>query len=255
MKSDGSPTLVIVWTVALAAILRYTVLMAARLRMPLRDPLFASIDRSLGVNVPAVMQWAVHHGWVGIVLNNSYTLLLPLLLLAAFLPAWTGKRKEAQEFIVSNGVAFAIAIPLFAVFPAIGPWAAYHFPGRVDQQHCESLLIALRSYGTFLVTAGQNAKIICFPSFHVIWAVLSVRSLWGFRWSRIPVSMLAAMISISTMTTGWHYFIDVLGGLAVAAISILAAKAYLLPVQWKKMAFNGLDCAPGSGWHARDSAA
>ena len=151
-------TLVIVWTVAWAAILRYTVLIAARMRMPLRDSLFASIDRSLGADIPAVMEWAVRHSWAGIVLNNSYASLRPLLILAAVLPAWAGKRKEAQEFIVSNIIAFAIVIPLSAVFPAIGPWAAYHFPGRVDQQHWENVLVALRSYGTFLAIAGESLR-------------------------------------------------------------------------------------------------
>ena len=248
-------TLVILWAVAWAAILRYTVFIAARMRMPLRDFLFASIDRSLGANIPAVMEWAVRHSWAGIVLNSSYALLHPLLILAAVLPAWAGKRKQAQEFIVSNSIAFAIAIPLFAAFPAIGPWAAYHFPGRVDQQHCESVIVALRSYGTFLAIAGQDAKIVCFPSFHVIWAVLSARSLWGFRWLRIPVSILAILISISTMTTGWHYFVDVLGGLVVAVVSILAAKAYLLPIRWKRIAVSGLDCAPCREWNSSDSAA
>ena len=49
--------------------------------MPLRDSAFADLDRSLGVNVSAVMEWAARCGWAGILLNRSYALLLPLLLL------------------------------------------------------------------------------------------------------------------------------------------------------------------------------
>ena len=40
------------------------------------------------------------------------------------------------------------------------------------------------------------------------------------------------------MTTGWHYFVDVLGGLVVAEVSILAAKAYLLG--WRGTATRNL---------------
>jgi PAP2 superfamily len=221
--------LVLLWTVVLAAILRYPLLIGARLRMPLRDAAFAGIDRWLGFNVSAVMEWAARCGWVGTLLNRSYALLLPLLLLAIFLPALAGRRRRAaQEFLAANCIAFAIAVPLFVLFPAVGPWAVYHFPARPDQQQCENLLLALRTSGTFLAMPGQDAGIMCFPSFHVIWAVLSVRALWGFRRLRFPVSILAGLISVSTMTTGWHYFVDVLGGLVVAEASILITRACLL---------------------------
>jgi membrane-associated phospholipid phosphatase len=68
---------------------------------------------------------------------------------------------------------------------------------------------------------------ICFPSFHVIWAILCVAALWGYRFLRIPVALLAAMIILSTVTTGWHYFIDVLGGVVIAALSLSAARYYM----------------------------
>lgn len=35
------------------------------------------------------------------------------------------------------------------------------------------------------------------------------------------------MITLSTMTTGWHYFIDVLGGLVLAVISLALAKRFV----------------------------
>lgn len=230
--------LVLLWSVVLAATLRYPLLVGARLRMPLRDSAFAVLDRSLGVNVPVVMEWVARCGWAGTLLNRSYALLLPLLLLAIFLPALAGRKNPAREFLTANCIAFAIAVPLFVLFPAVGPWAIYHFPARPDQQQCESLLLALRSSGAFLAMPGQDAGIMCFPSFHVIWAVLSARALWGFRRLRVPVSILAGLISVSTMTTGWHYFVDVLGGLVVAVVSILVADAYLLG--WKGTAKRNL---------------
>jgi membrane-associated phospholipid phosphatase len=36
--------------------------------------------------------------------------------------------------------------------------------------------------------------------------------------------LVSAMVILSTMTTGWHYFVDVLGGILLAILSILLAK-------------------------------
>ena len=211
--------LVLLWTAVLASILRYPLLIGARFCMPLRDSAFAGIDRSLGFNVPALMEWAARCGWAGTLLNKSYALLLPLLLLAIFLPALAGR-----ERLNPQNSSLRIASLLRSRFRYLRSSllsdlrAIYHFPARPDQRQCESLLLALRGSGAFLVMPGQDAGIMCFPSFHVIWAVLSVRALWGFRRLRVPVSVLAGLISASTMTTGWHYFVDVLGGLVVAEV-------------------------------------
>jgi membrane-associated phospholipid phosphatase len=73
--------------------------------------------------------------------------------------------------------------------------------------------------------AADVAGVVCFPSFHAIWAVLCGYAFSGFRRSvRIPVYVLAALMLLSTVTTGWHYVIDVLAGLMVAGVSLVIAR-------------------------------
>jgi membrane-associated phospholipid phosphatase len=60
----------------------------------------------------------------------------------------------------------------------------------------------------------------CFPSLHVALAWLSALALRDER--KLPGSLAlvwAALISLSTLTTKQHYFVDLLGGGAVALIS------------------------------------
>src|SRR5262249_55436 len=58
-------------------------------------------------------------------------------------------------------------------------------------------------------------------------AVLAAAALWPVRYLRWPAAVLAALIVVSTVTTGWHYVSDVLGGLALAALSLAVARGYL----------------------------
>jgi membrane-associated phospholipid phosphatase len=216
--------LVLPWELLLAATLSFPVLIAARFRMPLQDSLFGRLDQAMGASVPGIVAWANHH-WLGTMINKSYPWLLPLLAVATFAPPLIGKVKHAREFLLANLVAFAIGIPLFALLPAVGPWSYYHLTPDPGQAFCGSQLLALRLPGPYTFHE-QAAGVVCFPSFHVIWAILCAAALWGFRPIRIPVALLSAMIIASTLTTGWHYFSDVLGGIAVAALSMVIARIY-----------------------------
>jgi membrane-associated phospholipid phosphatase len=145
-----------------------------------------------------------------------------MLMVSYFLPALTGKVKAAQQFITSNLIAFAVSVPLFGLFPAVGPWYGYHLPANPVQAACQQSLFLLRAAGPYSL---QLYGVVCFPSFHVIWVLLCANSLWCFKLLRIPVAILSALIILSTMTGGWHYFVDVLAGLLVAAAAIAASRA------------------------------
>jgi membrane-associated phospholipid phosphatase len=216
--------LTLLWALMQTLIVPLLVRVAARLRMPLQDSFFGSADGHLGVSVPAIMAWAAAHHWLGSVLNRSYGWVVIMLPLAVVLPVLAGRSKYTKQLLFANLISFAIGLPLFALLPAIGPWRYYHFlPTQSQLEACEIPLLALRHPGTY-VLGSQDAGIVCFPSFHVAWALFFAATLWGFRWLRIPVALVSGMVILSTMTTGWHYFVDVLGGILLAIISIVLAK-------------------------------
>ena len=214
--------LTILWAPFLYILLRYPVAIAARLGkgIELQDANFAHLDRLVGVSVPALMAWSSRH-WLGVMANKSYNILPPLLVLSILLPVVAGKVKHAQQFLTANLAAFALGLPLFALLPAVGPWYGYHLPVEPAFAACQAALLEIRKPGQYLF---QSAGIVCFPSFHAIWAILCAQALWGIRPLRIPVAVLSGMIVFSTMSTGWHYFCDVLAGAVVAALAIVIAK-------------------------------
>jgi membrane-associated phospholipid phosphatase len=67
---------------------------------------------------------------------------------------------------------------------------------------------------------------VCFPSFHTLLAVVSCVALWSIKPLRIPAVALAVCVVLSTLTSGWHYLVDVIGGLLLAVLSIAVARAF-----------------------------
>ncbi len=80
--------------------------------------------------------------------------------------------------------------------------------------------------------------IITFPSYH---AGLSAVTLWGFwtsgvRWLKWTGPVVALATIVATPVDGGHYFVDVLAGVVIAAVSILvAAKAVRWTPAWPRL--------------------
>ena len=212
--------LTVLWALFFTLMLGFPVTVAARLGMGIRlqDAHFVAWDRWLGVNVTSIAAWAANH-WLGILANRSYAMLFPFMRIAILLPVLTGKMKYAQKFLAANLVAFVLGLPLFALLPGIGPWYGYHLAARPDQAFCQALVLLIRQPGPYMYRYPSG--VICFPSFHVVWAILCVHALWGFRLLRIPVCLFSSLIIFSTLTTGNHYLCDVLAGIVLAVSAMV----------------------------------
>jgi hypothetical protein len=243
--------LMLPWTLVIAALVTQVAPTTVAHAFPLRDMLWRKLDEHLWINIPAIMTFTGNHPLLLSVLTFSYYWMLhPLLLSAIFLPACTGKRHASQQFVLANAFAFVLAIPFMLLLPAIGPWTAWHFAPNPLQLACESSIHSLRLGG---ISSGDSfGGVICFPSFHVFWAVISAHALRQFRLLRYPAILVAGFITLSTMSTGWHYGVDVIAGLVLAWVCtgladvILrtensAAKSVLLG-QMPETKVAGLDC-------------
>lgn len=212
----------IIWFGLFVILLPYAQDVAGRLdvALGLQDENFTRIDRMLGISVPHMMTWA-SSTWLGHLVNASYPLLIPYAYVAFLFSALGGKVKRAQEFVIANFVALFISIPIFVLWPAVGPWVGYHFSPNPWQAQCQSDLLHIRGLGSYV---HHPAGVVCLPSGHTMESIFAGVVTWDFRWLRIPSIVLCLSIILSTMTTGWHYFIDVLGGALVAFAALALAR-------------------------------
>ena len=218
---ERDAALILPWILLLIFVIPAIVGISAKMHFPLHDSFFKNADHALGFNVPAIVNWSVKHPYINSFLSYSYDSIYLLLPAACLLPALLGKKEAAERFLISNTIAFLIALPIFTAFPAVGPWVGHAFPPSPEQKACEASILALHGGGQ-----GGPIGIVSFPSFHVIWAALSAIALWNIKPLRTMASATALLIVISTVTTGWHYASDVIGGLLVAAAAVVCADIF-----------------------------
>ena len=142
------------------------------------------------------------------------------------------KIRSAQRLVLAAAYAL-LAVTLASIFlPCIGPWYAGGFTPLPSQQACAQTLVSLRS-GTGLLS-GQDARIICFPSFHVCLAFLTAFALRSLSRTLGAIAILwATVVATSTILLGWHYAADVLGGVLLALLCFRLAAASDLPLDSK----------------------
>jgi hypothetical protein len=169
--------------------------LAARHPTPLIDPWLAACDRALGFR-PLIQ-------FHNLPLQLAYNSLLLQTAATIIYFGFTNQKHALTCFVARFMVAAMFVLGCFLLLPAIGPYVG------PQQQNYFQQFAALRSGNGFL-DFNDAEGLICFPSFHIIWCLLLV-STWRRWWS----ILLNAAVIVSTLTSGWHYGSDVVGGIVV----------------------------------------
>jgi membrane-associated phospholipid phosphatase len=202
------------WAVLMTNLLGPLMQIAGRAHSRLADASLAHIDAQLHFSTGAIVHWVANVPALRLILAGAYELVLPLILAALLVPVLSGRTKASRRYILSITFAALITAALFCIWPAIGPWTICGFAPTKMQADVGSYLTLLKTNSPVYMNP-ESSGIVSFPSFHVVLALLSAIALWGSRRLRWFVLPLAVMICLSTLTTGWHYLIDVIGGLVV----------------------------------------
>jgi hypothetical protein len=138
-------------------------------------------------------------------------------------------RRIRLGFMNSNTLMWLVGAWLYVAIPSLGP--AYRFPGvwlplsamLTNTQELQRILMT--NYQHVLHNQAVNILlgIAAFPSLHVafeflIW--LWLRRVW--RVGAILFAIFTVVIFLGSIVTGWHYLIDAIAGLVLAAICYAA---------------------------------
>jgi membrane-associated phospholipid phosphatase len=189
------------------------------LPLPRCDEALATADRALGLNWLEMYQWLTHHPAIEDFAHEVYNSLGPEMLILLIALELLGHRNQARAFLLWFMVSTIAALGIGTLIPAAGAFVYYNLPvastiGYVSQW------ADLRD-GTLRTINPYNYQgLVVFPSFHATLAVLCACAAWPLRIVKIPLLALNLLIILSSPAMGGHYFIDIIAGIILAALTI-----------------------------------
>lgn len=199
------------------------------------DPVFEQIDLAIfHVRVSDIANWGLSHlpHWFFELLEKVYLSITIQVGAVLILAALLGNRRYAMSFVRALLVCYSLALIAFFAWPAKGPYST----SPVLVSSCTQSLTVFRTQGSLLARirmlwahdltsnlTSVNALdyFISFPCMHV---ALPTIAIWFLRpWKKIAFIFLAldgTLLIPSIVLLNWHYLVDLLGGFAVALLSI-----------------------------------
>jgi len=181
-----------------------------------RDPADLMHD-VLGTGVTAQVMSAVYLVWI---------FLVPLSIAVALV--WTRHNRAGSWYVTAVAFDWMLGAAIYLLLPTVGP--IYSDPDQfTDLPHTyatwlsETLLDDRTAVLADPWGSGTLQTIAAFASLHcgIMMTICLVAHLVRLpRWVQITAWCFLAMTSLSTVYLGWHFFVDVLGGLALGAVGV-----------------------------------
>ncbi|WP_024879333.1 MULTISPECIES: phosphatase PAP2 family protein [unclassified Methylosinus] len=199
-----------------------------RLAMPLQDELFLSLDRWLGGDWLAFAHYVDDRPLLAKWLREAYSsmamqIIAPVVLLVAL-----ERIGELRVYLLAFAIALTATIVIAAFLPASSAVtlvdnSLFHelrFGGRTPLDH----LTRLRESAPLNLESSTIGGLLSFPSFHAVVGALTPLSLRTVRPAFYFLCVVDIALMAGTVTEGGHYFVDPIGGVALAYLSYRLAQ-------------------------------
>lgn len=206
-------------------------LLDAWLPLPLWDARLAKLDTALGFHWPAIASWVAAHPSVNALFAYCYVSLGPEFIALILLLTLSGRGAAAIQLWLLFAATGLATIVIGSILPASGPFVWFHTPEAATTGYVQQFA-ALRSGDLRIIDLADAQGLVSFPSFHACLALLCMRAVYPLsRPLRWPLYALNLMIITASPTIGGHYLTDILGGLVLGIITILASRAaFIVPL-------------------------
>ena len=214
-----------------AAIFTY---LTATLPFPLTDRELVEIDAGLGFSWPAWFHFVNSHPLLNGLFVILYTSLLPECAASILYFAHRRRNDRIAEFLFGALISILITATISGIFPALGAFAHFGVAGPAWANY-PSHLLALRQGTAASFSVNEFQGIITMPSYHTVLAILIVYAFRGCGRLFALALALNGLMLLSLPSEGGHYVIDVIAGVAVAAVTIAITSAGARTRWWRQL--------------------
>jgi membrane-associated phospholipid phosphatase len=201
------------------------------------DKTFMEWDRAIGMgHAPwEILQPWLGHAWITAGLNFFYDAWFLLMFAVLLSQAFAAKSSPLRlQFLLAFSFAWFIAGNVLAVvLSSAGPcFYGFLFPDHNPYAQQMAYLHAVSKdwpvwsvnvqqtlWHDYIAGHGRLGGISAMPSMHV--TIAALMAIWGWRFNRIvgfSLAAFAALIVIGSIHLGWHYAVDGIAGILLAAI-------------------------------------
>ncbi len=188
-----------------------------------------SLEQSLHIDPEqALDRWLAGHHTLGVALSYYYDNAHFIVTLGLLGFLWWRRADVYRPLRNSLVLANVIAFGVFRLYPVAPPRMLHGFVDVVAASH------TLGSWHTGALASAAN-QYAAMPSLHIAWAVWCTVVVWRIStrgWARALAALYPFVTAFAVLSTGNHYVLDILGGLATIAASLLIVRALAGQIRW-----------------------
>ncbi len=199
---------------------------------------FTPIDRQIlkfeqyfGINTLNIIIWTKQYSWLEDILSFAYCFLIFQMVILPICAIFLSHRKELYEYYILMLITAILGFSIYYFYPTTAPASVLPNEYFNDYQIATNLKFSQIHHYTIPTTI--EGGLIALPSFHVIWAWLSLYLVRKAQLLFVIFTPVNILIVLSCVMLGWHYLIDV-----IASIVLLASAHCIKFLVLEKRLFN-----------------
>ncbi|RUR17759.1 phosphatase PAP2 family protein [Legionella sp. km535] len=186
------------------------------------DIYIVQFESKLNINMVSILEWTNNYQWFKLMLTIIYSSIhyqmsiIPLLIIAS------GKFYLLRDYYFLLLVTVIIGFTFYYFFPTTAPASILSSSLFLPEQIATGY--KFNQIHNHINPTTNEGGLIALPSFHTVWAIFCVYLLKEWMLPCAILLIINVLLIISCVLLGWHYPIDIFGGLILAAAGFYLLK-------------------------------